>query len=150
VIKLTSYSEAETKKIGRRIGALLKSGDVVALVGELGAGKTTFVKGLVKGLGVPLKEKDVTSPTFTLVHEYEGREKVFHMDWYRLGSLRRSDQALCEECFDSDAVTVVEWADRDESILPKHCLRVELKHKDVHTRRIEISSNENSRLRHLR
>ena len=121
----------------------------MALVGELGAGKTTLVKGLVKGLGVPLKEEEITSPTFTLIHEYQGREKVFHMDWYRLASVHGQDRELCQECFSSASVSVVEWADRGKPILPKHCLWVELKHKDINSRRIEISSNENSRLRHL-
>ena len=149
MVNFLSHSEAETKKIGRKIGTLLKSGDVVALVGELGAGKTTLVKGLVKGLGVPLKEEEITSPTFTMIHEYQGREKVFHMDWYRLASVRGQDRELCQECFNSDAVSVVEWADRGKSILPGSCLRVELKHKTINSRQIEISSHENSRLRHL-
>ncbi len=134
-----SNSPAETKRIGQKIGKELKAGDVVALVGELGAGKTTIAKGIAKGLGVP-NEEDVLSPSFVLIHEYEGREKIYHIDWYRLQSVKGSDEMLAEECFNSDGVTLVEWAERGRDIFPRDHIRVELIHKGPRTRLIKVFS----------
>lgn len=121
-----SHSPSETKNFGKKLGQSLKPGAVVALVGELGAGKTTLVKGIAEGLGVRDK-KEVASPTFVLVHEYQGRCKVYHLDWYRLESIGDADRELFEECFRPDAITLVEWADRGKDILPKDHVRIELK-----------------------
>lgn len=138
-LNIKSNSPAETKRIGQTIGKELKAGDVVALVGELGAGKTTIAKGIAKGLGVP-NEEDVLSPSFVLIHEYEGREKIYHIDWYRLQSVKGSDEMLAEECFNSDGVTLVEWAERGRDIFPRDHIRVELTHKGPKSRLIKISS----------
>jgi len=134
-----SNSPAETKKIGQKIGKELKAGDVVALVGKLGAGKTTIAKGIARGLGVP-DEEDVLSPSFVLIHEYEGREKIYHMDWYRLQSVEGSDEMLAEECFNSDGVTLVEWAERGRDIFPRDHIRIELEHKGPTVRLIKVSA----------
>ena len=109
----------------------------MALVGELGSGKTTLVKGLAEGLSV-LHQQEVVSPTFVVIHEYEGRTRVCHIDWYRLESVRGADAAMATECFDSDAVTLVEWADRGKELLPKQHIRIELKHKDPKSRLIRV------------
>ena len=139
MIKFLSNSSTETKKIGTRLGRLLKAGDVVALRGELGSGKTTLAKGIARGLGID-GEKEVASPTFVLIHEYEGREKIFHIDWYRLKAVEQADRLFAEECFSSEAVTLVEWAERGKKILPKGRLEIRLSHKGPDTRLIEVAS----------
>ena len=132
-----SHSPNETKNFGKKLGRSLKPGAVVALVGELGAGKTTLVKGIAEGLGVADK-KEVASPTFVLVHEYEGRCKVYHLDWYRLDSISDADRELFEECFRKDAVTLIEWADRAKDILPKGHIQIKLVHHGPKARSIKI------------
>ena len=137
-ISLTSHSAAETKKIGRILAKFLKAGDVVTLQGGLGAGKTTLVKGIAKGLGVP-SENAVSSPTFVLVHEYHGRKRIFHLDWYRLKTLSDTDADLAEECFSSDAVTLVEWPERGKEIIPAGSLRIRLSHRGLLSRLLRFS-----------
>jgi len=117
---------------------MLKAGDVVALKGELGAGKTTLVKGIAVGLGCA--EEDVLSPTFVLINEYQGREKVYHMDWYRLDSLGAQDAALAEECFAARAVSLVEWADRGQDVLPPGAIEIKLEHRGQNRRLIEVTA----------
>jgi tRNA threonylcarbamoyladenosine biosynthesis protein TsaE len=136
-LRFKSHSPAETKRIGQKIGRELKAGDVVALVGELGAGKTTIAKGIAKGLGVP-DERDVLSPSFVLIHEYEGREKIYHIDWYRLQSVKGSDEMLAEECFNSDGVTLVEWAERGRGVFPRDHLRIEIGHLGPTSRSVRL------------
>lgn len=139
-----SVSENDTKRIGEAIGARLKPGSVVALSGELGAGKTTLVKGIAKGLGVR-DENDVSSPTFTLIHEYKGRCPVFHIDWYRLAAVSGPDEDMAGECIDRiDAVTLVEWAERAPELLPKDALRIRLEHRGEHERRITVSGGKSA------
>lgn len=140
MIRWVSRSAEETKKIGRELGKLLRAGDVVALVGELGSGKTTLVKGMAQGLEVPSGGEKVLSPSFVLVHEYQGREKLYHLDWYRLSSVRGVDAGLSEECFDSEAVTVVEWADRGKEILPPERLEIRLEHHGEESRMLRITA----------
>ena len=135
---LTSHSAAETKKIGRALAKFLKAGDVVALEGNLGSGKTTLVKGIARGLGVA-SERTVSSPTFVLIHEYHGREKIFHLDWYRLKSLPDIDADLAGECFNAGGVTLVEWPERGEKILPARRWRVRLSHRGPKSRRLMVS-----------
>lgn len=140
MIKFETSSPGETQGIGKRIGRLLKAGDVVALEGVLGAGKTTLVKGIAQGLEVKDKA-EVVSPTFVLIHEYEAREKIYHMDWYRLAKVEGQDELLAQECFDSRAVTLVEWADRGRNILPKNHIRICLKYRGPEKRIIEITNS---------
>lgn len=137
-IEWLSRSPAATKKIGESIGRRLKAGDLVALFGELGSGKTTLVKGIAKGLGIK-DEAKIVSPTFVLIREYKGRHRIFHMDWYRLNSLRGIDRELAEACFNSEGICLVEWADRGARLLPKEHLRIDLKHKSPSERRIRLS-----------
>ena len=137
-IFLTTHSSAQTRSIGRKLGKQLKGGDTVLLEGELGVGKTTLAQGIARGLGVPVKTP-VTSPTFTLVHEYEGREKLLHMDWYRLSSVQGQDEAELSECLSSgDVVCLVEWPERGRALWPKERLEILLKHKGPKERRLEI------------
>ena len=111
-------SEAETAGVGARSAATARVGDVFGLNGDLGSGKTQFVKGFVAGVGC---EAEVTSPTFTLVHEYTGgRLPVYHFDWYRLESPDAVLHLGLDEYLFGDGVCVIEWADRFPALLPHH------------------------------
>jgi tRNA threonylcarbamoyl adenosine modification protein YjeE len=134
-----SRSEAETKKIGALFARRLRAGDVVALYGELGAGKTTLVKGIARGLGVK-SGTQVLSPTFVVIHEYAGRLNVHHLDWYRLKKVEGVDEALALECFDSQGVVLVEWPQRGEKLLPENTIRIKICHKGPTTRLMEVFS----------
>ena len=113
----TSRSVEETVAVGRRIGETASAGDVFALVGELGAGKTQLVKGIAAALQAGA---EVTSPTFTLIHEYiGGRMPLYHFDFYRIGSDEEASRLGLDEYFYSDGVCVVEWADRFPELLPQ-------------------------------
>ena len=120
----TSRSEQDTESIGEKLGKRLLPGSVVALRGELGAGKTAFARGLARGAGYPGR---VTSPTYTIVNEYlGGRIPVFHFDLYRIES---SDQLLdsgWDDYLDRNGICVVEWSERAEGLLPADCITVRL------------------------
>ncbi len=135
-VRFETTSPAETVEWGRRLGRCLRRGDVVALSGPLGAGKTTLVGGIAEGLGAP--PSSATSPTFALIHEYEGRERIFHIDWYRLENVSGTDRRLAEECFSSDAVTLVEWPEKGKNVLPREHIRVVLEHAGEGRRRISF------------
>jgi tRNA threonylcarbamoyladenosine biosynthesis protein TsaE len=117
-------SEKETIELGRRIAATLPSRAVVLLIGNLGAGKTTLAKGIVAGLGVAPPE-EVSSPTFTLIHEYGGG-RVYHVDLYRLD--RPEDVATIglDEILDRDAVVLIEWGERFPRLMPENRIEVRL------------------------
>ena len=118
-----------------RIAASLQPGDVVALTGELGAGKTCFVQGATAALGV---RDRVASPTFVIVREYRGRARVVHVDVYRLGSLAELEDLGYDDVFSPDAITFVEWADAVEGALPDDRLDVTLDRGDGDERRIAV------------
>jgi tRNA threonylcarbamoyladenosine biosynthesis protein TsaE len=120
---MISHSPEETEAAGERLAANLGPGDVVALTGELGAGKTCFTQGLARGLGVPRR---AVSPTFVLVNEYRGRVPVHHVDAYRTGSLTELLDLGLDELFAGDGVTVVEWADKLLPLLPSHTVHVHI------------------------
>ena len=113
----------ETAAAGERLAAELGPGDVVALTGELGAGKTCFTQGLARGLGVTGR---AVSPTFVLVNEYRGRLPVHHVDAYRTGSLTELLDLGLDEMFSGDGVTVVEWADKLFPLLPPATIHVHI------------------------
>ena len=128
-----THSEDETSALARELAAALKAGDVLLLSGHLGAGKTAFVRGLASGLGVD--PEDVSSPTFTLVHEYRGgRLTLYHADLYRLEKVATEDIGL-EEMGVSDGVLAIEWPDRLAHALPA-ARRIEIEIVDEMTRRI--------------
>jgi tRNA threonylcarbamoyladenosine biosynthesis protein TsaE len=120
---LATSAPEETDAAGERLGTTLGPGDVVALSGELGAGKTVFVQGLVRALGVT---SGATSPTFVLVNEYRGRLPVHHVDAYRTASLAELLDLGVEEMMDGDGVTVIEWPERLEPVLPARAVRVRI------------------------
>ena len=127
----TSRSVSETIAFGAQLAASLRPGDVLALTGDLGAGKTCLVKGLAQGLGVT---QDVTSPTYTLIHEYG---PLVHVDLYRLDSVEQAIAIGIEEYLSSDRITVIEWAEKIESLLPPNTTRIRLNFVDENTRNLE-------------
>jgi tRNA threonylcarbamoyladenosine biosynthesis protein TsaE len=137
-LTLVTESDQETVELGFRVGTLLEGGDVVALIGELGSGKTWFTKGIARGLGIGA-ETIVTSPSFALVNEYAGRTTLFHIDVYRLNNLSELLSAGIEEYLQSGGVAVLEWADKWPEILPEDTLKVELTIINDRSRRITIS-----------
>jgi tRNA threonylcarbamoyladenosine biosynthesis protein TsaE len=115
VLVIRTASPAETAAAGEKLGGLLKPGDVICLIGALGAGKTCFAQGVARGLGVT---EAVNSPTFTLINEYRGRMPFYHVDVFRLSSPGEMEDLGYEEYFYGEGVTLVEWADRVMPILP--------------------------------
>ena len=136
VIKTNRVSE--TLRIGKRIGAFLQSGDVVALVGDLGTGKTHVIKGLAAGVGVK-KTASVSSPSFTLINEYPGKIPFYHVDLYRLQTETEAEELGLEEIFQGRGITAIEWADKIPSLLPAETLRIRLRYTGAYTRSIEIT-----------
>ena len=124
---LLSTSPEATFQFGKMLGEALRAGDVVALRGDLGAGKTCCAQGIAVGLGVPDRLM-VTSPTFTLIQEYQGRLPVYHFDAYRLEQEEELDELGFEEYFYGEGITLIEWAERIPSYLPETyfevCLRI--------------------------
>ena len=106
----------ETKKFGIKLGSILEGGDILCLNGDLGAGKTTLTKSIGIGLGV---EDYITSPTFALINEYTGRNPVYHFDVYRLENVEDLYDLGFDEYFYSNGVSIIEWADKIEKLLPK-------------------------------
>ena len=137
VLTFKSTSIDETVRFGERLGRLLAPGHVVALVGELGAGKTTMVKGIVQGLGVT-DRRAVKSPTFALVHRYEGRIPIYHFDAYRLEDAQDMIDIGSDEMLYGKGVSIIEWADRVSGCLPKEYLRITLTVVSGCERNIEI------------
>ena len=133
-----SASAAETEAAGTRLAEKIQGGDVLALVGDLGAGKTQFVKGLAKGLG----SKDVvTSPTFTLLHEYQGdRLPIYHFDFYRIESLAALRAIGFDELVFGGGVTVIEWADRFAEAIPSPARWIRFEIVSGDQRRIDLST----------
>jgi len=117
-LKLTSPSENASLRLGARFGRQLESGDVVTLQGELGSGKTVFARGIARGLGVP-HTVPITSPTFTLINEYEGRLRLYHLDLYRLTSPAELEMLPWREIIFGEGVSVIEWPDRMAGLLPE-------------------------------
>ncbi len=137
LLPAVSKSPDETRKLGRRLAPRFAGGSVVALYGDLGSGKTVLTKGICAGLGV--NEHEVTSPTFSLINEYQGSQiPVYHVDTYRLESLKEFMALGYEDYFFADGVTIVEWADRVEPLIPADAVRIMLKHVSHDTRRIEL------------
>jgi tRNA threonylcarbamoyladenosine biosynthesis protein TsaE len=122
-VELQADTAEDTRGIGGALSALLQAGDVVALTGDLGAGKTTFVQGVARGLGF---DGPVASPTFTLIREYPARLRVYHADIYRLDRIQDVLDLGLDEVVDDDGVLLVEWGDAIEGLLPDDHLSVEL------------------------
>ena len=133
---LQSRSEIETKEIGRKIGKGLKCGDVVCLYGELGSGKTTLVKGIASVIGID--ERDITSPSFTIISEHKGKVPFYHIDFYRVSHDRVAELGL-EEYIGRDGISVLEWAERADREIPDESIKVRLVYTGDNSRKIEIT-----------
>lgn len=129
----------ETEKIGYILGKLLTGGEVICMTGDLGAGKTTMTQSIAKGLEI---EDYVTSPTFTIINEYEGRCPLYHFDVYRINDVEEMYDLGYEEYFYSDGIAIIEWADIIKEILPKERLNIEInKNDNIEGREIVIHGN---------
>ena len=128
-------SPEETRLAGRNLGAHLQAGDVVALTGSLGAGKTVFVQGVAEALDI---RETVTSPTFTLISEYEGRMPLYHMDLYRLGTPEEFAWLGVEEMLNGRGISMVEWSERADEELPDRTIHVIIDFRDDGGRDIRI------------
>jgi tRNA threonylcarbamoyladenosine biosynthesis protein TsaE len=127
----------ETLGLGRRLGELLSGGEFIALMGELGSGKTVLAKGIARGLGV-VNEDEVTSPSFVLVNEYRGRVPVYHVDLYRLEDPAAVEGIGWEEFVSGPGVTLVEWAEKAETYLPGERIDVHLQWLGEEERKIHL------------
>ena len=130
-------SEEETLLVGQRLAEILPSSGVVLLIGELGAGKTTLTKGIVEGRRAARAE-DVSSPTYTLIHEYGDPPLVYHADLYRLETAEQARRIGLEELFDRDALILVEWGDRFPELFPANSIKIHLRPGPGDTRLIDL------------
>lgn len=136
--EIITSSVEETLSQAGKLARLLEPGDVIALSGEMGSGKTHFVKGIVAGLdGNP---DQVDSPTFAIVNEYEAGNSVYHMDCYRLGNEEEASVIGLESYFDGSGICLIEWPDRIEGMLPAGTIRIYLHHESETKRRLTIES----------
>ncbi len=139
-VELISNGIDETIHAGISLGEKLNPRDVVALIGELGSGKTSFIKGIAKGLGI---REEVKSPTYTLINEYKGRFPFYHFDLYRISSIHELEELGYREYLYGDGITVIEWADKFPEIVPAGAFRVEIVNLGANRRRILIEGEEN-------
>jgi tRNA threonylcarbamoyladenosine biosynthesis protein TsaE len=136
---LVAESAEDMRRLGVRLGQAMGVGDVVALIGPLGAGKTTFAQGLAQGLGVAA-ERHVASPSFALVNEHPGRTPFVHVDFYRLRTRAELPELGIEEAYDR-AATAIEWADRFPDALPADYLQITLAVHDTGGRRLDLQAS---------
>ncbi len=137
--QVTSRSPEETQSIGRILGNYSHPGDVILLIGGLGSGKTCLTQGILWGLGV---EEYARSPTFVLMSEYHGRLPLYHMDLYRLDSLREIADLGLEEYLDGDGVSVIEWADKGSELLSQGYLTITMTYVSETTRMLLFETND--------
>lgn len=146
-VEILSRSTKETISRGRELAASLRPPLLVLLTGELGAGKTTLAKGIISGLGVAAEE-DITSPTFTLIHTFTGRVKVFHVDLYRVSDVHDFDTLGLEDLFAEPAIVLIEWPARMRLRTDWPVLRIALDHVAEDVRKITIAEIVSEKLAH--
>jgi tRNA threonylcarbamoyladenosine biosynthesis protein TsaE len=127
----------ETIQLGEHFATFVENGDVFSFVGELASGKTTFIKGILKGLNF---DKPVTSPTFTLVNEYDAKFPVIHIDCYREDEQERWIKLGMNDYMDEENVVIIEWADKMKSLLPVNTIQIQFSHKSINSREIFLST----------
>ncbi|MGP1588001.1 MAG: tRNA (adenosine(37)-N6)-threonylcarbamoyltransferase complex ATPase subunit type 1 TsaE [Treponemataceae bacterium] len=137
MLELYSASSDKTIEIGEKFGSKLKAGDIVAYEGTLAAGKTTFTKGIAKALKI---DEDVTSPTFTLISEYEGRLPLYHFDAYRLDGAESFIDIGAEEFMYGKGVCAIEWTENIKSAIPSNAIKVCISILAAETRKITIEN----------
>jgi tRNA threonylcarbamoyladenosine biosynthesis protein TsaE len=139
-IDFVSNSPEETIELGRKFGSQLKGGEVVAICGTLGSGKTHLIKGIAAGAGAA-ESKKVTSPTFVIINEYKGRLDIYHIDAYRLESILEFEMLGFDDYCHPDSVVLIEWADKIESAMGDiDYIRLELSHAGESKRKIHIEN----------
>lgn len=134
---IQTKSVSETVRIGRSVGSHLLPGDLVALVGELGAGKTQFIKGLAAGAGIR-NPAYISSPSYTLINEYPGKTTFYHVDLFRLDGEKEAEALGLDDYFQREGITAIEWADKIPSLLPKELLVIRISYTGRVTRSLEI------------
>jgi tRNA threonylcarbamoyladenosine biosynthesis protein TsaE len=140
-LDITSKSPDQTIELGHRIGQQLKGGEIVAICGALGSGKTHLIKGIAAGAGAEDSGRDVSSPTFVIVKEYKARVDIYHVDAYRLNSIAEFEKIGFDDLCYPHSIVLIEWADKIESALQAiNYIRIELFHYSSTTRKIQISS----------
>lgn len=134
---MIANNPSDTKSLGAKLGSKLKPGDSIALFGELGSGKTTFIQGIALGLGI---SNFITSPSFTIVNEYplSKNRSFYHADLYRTNSVREIEDLGIIELFRDDSIVAVEWAEKMESLLPAGCSKIYFEFVSENERRIRI------------
>ncbi len=132
-----THSDEETRALGRELASQLPQQGLVLLIGELGAGKTTLTKGIVEGRGAADAD-DVSSPTFTLIHEYGNPATVYHIDLYRLDTVEQVVGLGLDELLDRQALVIMEWAERFPTLLPAERVEIHLTHQGEHDRLIRV------------
>jgi tRNA threonylcarbamoyladenosine biosynthesis protein TsaE len=137
-LQVVSRNSADTEMLGESVGRHLQAGDIVCLYGELGSGKTVLTKGIARGLEVT-PERVVRSPSFVLMHRYQGRVPVYHADLYRLDGPADIEDVGLRECLGGDGVAVIEWADKLDALLPVERLEIAIAHRTEETRLITIT-----------
>lgn len=134
-MKRTTNGPEETEEIGYELGKVLKAGDAVGLYGDLGAGKTTFVRGVARALGV--SARDIASASFTIIAEYDSNPAFYHIDLYRLENKEDIDNTGIWDCIGGDSVAVIEWAEKLDS-MPEHFIKVRIRDIGNNLREIYI------------
>jgi ATPase, YjeE family len=140
---IESYSPEETKALGKKIGEEAKPGSIYCLSGDLGVGKTVFTKGFAQGLGVT--DKYITSPTFTIINEYQGRLSLYHFDVYRINCIEEMDDTGYEDYFFGNGVCLVEWAELVKEIIPQEAVWITVEknlEKGDNYRKITVNNEE--------
>ena len=131
------YSENETMKLAQSFSKFLRSGDIICLMGDLGAGKTTFIKGVAKGLNI--NPNIVSSPTYVLMNEYKGKFPLYHFDLYRLNDMQEIIDIGYDEFLYGQGVSALEWAEHLKGLMPKQYLQVKIDHLKPAGRKIRLS-----------
>ena len=132
-----THSPAETQTLGEQLGKTLKPGDVIALIGELGTGKTCLTQGIARGIGIAPDEV-VSSPSYILINEYNGTIPIYHIDLYRLESTAEIADLGLTEYIDGDGICIIEWAERIAHALPENCMRIDIRWEDENIRHFTV------------
>jgi tRNA threonylcarbamoyladenosine biosynthesis protein TsaE len=135
--EICTHSSEETQAAGARLGKSLQGNEIIAFFGDLGAGKTTFIKGLISAL-TGCSPDEITSPTFNYLHVYEGKVPVYHFDLYRLAAAEQFEGAGFSEYFQMGGICCLEWAEKIENKLPLRAIRITIQHQGPNNRLIEI------------
>jgi tRNA threonylcarbamoyladenosine biosynthesis protein TsaE len=141
VPRFDTHSEEETRSLGRQLAQMLPESGVVLLIGELGAGKTTLTKGIVEGRGAANAD-EVSSPTFTLIHEYGNPVSVYHVDLYRLETAKEARRLGLEDLFEQPALVLIEWGERFPELLPERRVEIRIHHRGEDNRTVEVCGAE--------